>query len=73
MTRKDYEIIAAAIRATRERIDATTCSETEKWDRQLQQRGVRRAAAHIADALHEDNPRFDTARFLTACGFGPTD
>jgi hypothetical protein len=37
-----------------------------------QLRGVRRAAAHICDALAADNPRFDPTQFLKACGYGAT-
>jgi hypothetical protein len=40
--------------------------------RDVQLRGVRGAAARIAEFLMEDNPRFDVRRFLTACGYGTT-
>jgi hypothetical protein len=72
MTRKDYVNLAAAIRATQERIEATqglaSVRERHIYD---QLRGVRRTAAHICDALAADNPRFDAARFLSECGYGP--
>ena len=64
MTRKDYELIAAALRSSRGRIGDDLGHNPE------QSRGVRRAAAHLADALAQDNPRFDAQRFLTACGYG---
>lgn len=64
MTRKDYELIAAAIKATHDRID----QQTDFSHNGEQQRGVRRTAAHLADALAHDNPRFDRTRFLKACG-----
>lgn len=64
MTRKDYELIAKAINDTRLRIGDDLGHNPE------QNRGVRRAAAHLADALAQDNPRFDAQRFLTACGYG---
>jgi hypothetical protein len=70
MTRKDYVNIAAAIRLTQKRITLTESTSQAKRSEQL--RGVRRAAAHLADALKADNPRFDAARFLTACGYGAT-
>ena len=69
MTRKDFILISTAIRATQERINDTTMDETSR-DNQL--RGVRRAAAHICDALRAENPRFDPGVFLTACGYGAT-
>jgi hypothetical protein len=69
MTRKDYEIIAAAIKATQDRIIETTAGAVVA---QEQLRGVRRTAAHLADALAKENPRFDAGRFLTACGYGAT-
>lgn len=72
MTRKDYILLAKAISDTQDRIrnnvggdgDYTKCGD--------QLRGVRRVAAHLADALAADNPRFDAGRFLTACGYGAT-
>ena len=63
MTRKDYELIAAAIVATRNRIGMTEHDQVD------QLRGVRRTAAHLAEALATDNPRFDQVRFLKACGY----
>lgn len=75
MTRKDYINIAAAILATQTRIrnDARGTSDMDAADaRDYQLRGVRRAAAHLAEFLADDNPRFDQGRFLTACGYGAT-
>lgn len=66
MTRKDYILIAKAIADTQERI--RPIGNPDMRDNQL--RGVRRTAAHLADALAQDNPRFDPATFLTACGYG---
>jgi hypothetical protein len=56
MTRKDYELIAAAMR------QADRYCETDN-----QRRGVQRACLTLADVLETDNPRFDRARFLDAC------
>lgn len=53
MTRKDYVLIAAAIRAA----DDGMCHIT-----------IRHLANELAAALAEDNPRFDRERFLIACG-----
>jgi hypothetical protein len=75
MTRKDYINIATAIRATQDRIShnfRTADEELYGRDRDQQLRGVRRTAAHICDVLAADNPRFDAARFLSECGYGPT-
>lgn len=68
MTRKDYELIAAATRKARARIETTMSGDV----RENQLRGIRRHAATIADALAADNAAFDIGRFLTACGYGAT-
>lgn len=62
MTRKDYELIAAALRDTR---DLTDWAEPHGL---AELNGVARAAQTLADRLHSTNPRFDRARFLKACG-----
>ena len=57
MTRKDYILIAAALKAAHNSpatVDGHRC--------------IYLAAERIADALASDNPRFDIARFLKACG-----
>lgn len=74
MTRKDYINIADAIRATRARIVNDPTLQPPPGDfsehRVQQLRGVRRAAASIADALKDDNPQhFDVQLFLTNCGY----
>jgi hypothetical protein len=56
MTKKDYILIAKALRESR------LYCETES-----QRRGVQRAELTIARALKADNPRFDRERFLEAC------
>jgi len=53
MTRKDYVIIADVIKNLDECIDSD---------------GLEALADNMADALESDNPRFDRARFLVACG-----
>lgn len=69
MTRKDYIAIANAIRATNQRIrDDRNIKINVRMRDQL--RGVRRAAAALADALADDNPRgFDAQVFLRNCGY----
>jgi hypothetical protein len=54
MTRKDYNAIAAAIRATARDTDMTATMRDE-------------LAANMAFALAGSNPRFDRVRFIAAC------
>lgn len=58
MTRKDYVLIADILKNNREDFikgeDGFTVIEI--------------IANQMANALEEDNPRFDRARFLEACG-----
>jgi hypothetical protein len=55
MTRKDYQLIAQVFANVGEIVEL---SETIGAD----------LARNLADALQADNPRFDRARFLEACG-----
>ena len=55
MTRKDYQIIAQVFANVGEMVEL---SETIGAD----------LARNLAEALQADNPRFDRARFLEACG-----
>lgn len=61
MTRKDFELIAAAIRDSRPHAYGAPHErvETVQFDR---------TATEVAIALSETNPRFDRGRFLAACG-----
>ena len=52
MTRKDYQLIADVI--------AVNWFGSAELKADL--------ANNLADKLEQDNPRFDRARFLTACG-----
>jgi hypothetical protein len=81
MTQKDFVILAKALLTARNRIvadfldqRASTIDGTVKMvlaqSEADQLRGVRRTAAHLADALYADNKRFDRQRFLTAAGYG---
>jgi hypothetical protein len=54
MTRKDYILIAEVI--------ATSWHANAEAKRDL--------AVSMAEALETDNPRFDSERFLRACGVG---
>jgi hypothetical protein len=58
MTRKDYRLIADALRTAPLRPD----SPREDWS----QRTADYLTCAVADALAADNPRFDRTRFLAA-------
>jgi hypothetical protein len=61
MSRKDYELIAAAIKFELNKWgDLTSSAEVQM---------TRAVAGSIAEALKRDNPRFDSIRFIRACGF----
>lgn len=64
MTRKDYVLIAAALREAR---IAVREKEPEESHRDLLD-GIAYAADYLADALGQGNPRFDRERFLAAAG-----
>lgn len=56
MTRKDYVLIAEALKEA-----LTNSSEDRAY-------GVESAAQFVADALQQENPKFDRGRFLAAVG-----
>jgi len=58
MTRKDYELIARALKISGLNWEDGATPETV----------IREVAGQLAYTLAQDNPRFDRARFLTACG-----
>jgi hypothetical protein len=61
MSRKDYQLLAEAIRKARILVTASatlTCPA----------QGVGITASFIAEALADDNPAFDAERFLVAAG-----
>jgi hypothetical protein len=60
MTRKDYVIIANAIR--------TQIEMSKKYEEEESRAGAQNIAYDLAWKLSEDNPRFDRHRFLVACG-----
>lgn len=64
MTRKDYVMIAEAIR------DAASPASGADGPRA---QTALRIADYIADGLYNDNPRFDRKRFMAACGFDALD
>lgn len=60
MTRKDYEVIAAAMHRTGMAVNIGPKKSAEY--------ALRLVALDIAATMANDNPRFDRARFLNACG-----
>ena len=60
MTRKDYVMIAEAIR--------TQIELSEKFQEEEARAGAQNIAYDLALRLGNDNPRFDYNRFLVACG-----
>lgn len=62
MTRKDYVLIAAALRDT-------ALIECPNFDYLAGVKAGHASAVHrVCDAMAKDNPRFDRARFLAAAG-----
>jgi hypothetical protein len=58
MTRKDYQLIASGI-----------LSELRCYDNQTpENKAIKELAERLSYELGMDNPRFDSNRFLTACG-----
>jgi hypothetical protein len=60
MTRKDYELIAKALK--------TQVEISRTYGEQDGELAVVNIARDLADALHLENPRFDRDRFMLACG-----
>lgn len=58
MTRKDYVKLAAALASVRP-VGVPNYPKFYRWDL---------VVAAIGDTLADDNPRFDRARFVEACG-----
>lgn len=58
MTRKDYQLISEVF---------ARFGKIQQLDQSINWTGAD-LARNLADALQADNPRFDRARFLTACG-----
>ena len=65
MTKKDFELIAAALKEARNHwLAAPAIIQTAEAFRY----GLEAAASELAHALASDNSRFDRARFLIDCG-----
>ena len=70
MTRKDYELLAAALKASAPAGSDERFSYVDGWvqDRALQWHAV---VSSVADALAGDNPNFNRRLFKLACGTAP--
>lgn len=64
MTRKDYELIAKAVKDSMN-IESLGNKTSDLTDRQVAIIGL---AETLSIRLQEDNARFDSERFLKACG-----
>ena len=63
MHAKDYVAIAGAVARSRMAMDIGRKKRTA-------QEGIALVATDLATTLATDNPRFDRARFIAACGCG---
>jgi hypothetical protein len=63
MTRKDYILIADRINAALHNPSHFYASNAPDYDN-----GVKSVAVALANVLAADNPSFDRAKFLAACG-----
>lgn len=64
MTRKDYKLIAEGIRE-----EVMYIEFNEKLLRpDIQMSGIRRVVVSLCASLRNDNPRFDSNKFMQACG-----
>lgn len=72
MTKKDYELIAFAIRAqingTNQEIREFGGEQAKEYGLFNRVNGMKMVAWSIADDLQAENPRFDRVKFLNACG-----
>lgn len=72
MSKKDYVAIAAVIKRAVDRIGVMPTPATlanGHADKATEMATIRRIAYAMADGFAEDNPRFDSVRFIEACGF----
>ena len=65
MTRKDFEIIAVALKTA---LPVAQFASEQNDTKEMVLACHRDICGVLANALAQTNPRFDTARFLKACG-----
>jgi hypothetical protein len=71
MTKKDYELIARTLNGEKPGAEPEDYCDwsPEQWHaHDAMWRQWRTVCCRFADVLAADNPRFDRARFLAACG-----
>ena len=66
MTRKDYVLIAEAIKNAK-------AATADYGSPAMAENGTWEAARYLAIALRRNNDHFDRARFKEACGFSATE
>lgn len=64
MSRKNYVAIAAAIKTAR--VNADNCTDGDR--KQTAIVTINTVIDELVGVMIDDNPRFDAARFRTACG-----
>lgn len=64
MTKKDYEAIASTLKL---HVKGTVYFMNEQHDKSARETSIR-IAKDMASMLAASNPKFDTKRFLSACG-----
>ena len=70
MSKRDYERIALRISAHYLRFESEERCLYEAGYTDGSRATAKGLASDLADVLKADNPRFDRARFLKACGIG---
>lgn len=65
MTRKDYEIIASAVKNAGDRLDYYG------WRGYETTNALKEVAWHLSLKLKQDNERFNPDKFFEACGWDP--
>ena len=66
MTKKDYELIASALKTTRKFYSGSGYKQNYKdWAREI----INMAIYDLEKTLKADNQLFDRDKFLKACGF----
>jgi len=67
MTRKDYQLIAKAIKESREYFAKEYAGDNMRDN--VTQLALGNLHNKLIDALQQDNPRFNSAIFEKACGY----
>lgn len=68
MTRQHYIRIAAALKAANPHLETSDSTNAYRY----MKKAWRNTVETVADALADDNPRFDRSRFYAAADYGTT-